>query len=187
MKKQKTQLMVIALLIVSAVVSLLSLQRHNDREQQREEDEAAAIVMDAIEVGSITAFSYEMDGTTWRYEKSGDGWICKNNEQLTLDTSKIESLLGNVSSITASDTLTDVENLGEYGLDQPSNRITIVTDDQTVTYSIGDYNSMIYGYYVRRNDEDQVYIVSGGIATAFTGEAAEYVAEEEDSEESTEE
>ena len=186
MKKQKLQLAVMAVMIVCALVCLLLLQRHNES-RQKEEAKQTDRVIDAFEVSSITAFSYETGGTTWSYEKTGDGWICKNNEQLSLDESKIESLLGNVGSVTASDELLDVEDFGQYGLDQPSNRVTIVTDDQTVTYSIGDYNSIVYGYYVRRNDEDHLYIVSGGVATAFTGEADEYALEEEDSQESGEE
>ena len=179
MKKQRTQLTVLLILIVCALGALLLLRRSNEKAAQREEAENDDLVIDELAVSEITAFSYEQGGVKWSYDKEGDHWICQNDEQLKLDTDKIESLLDNVSSITASEQLTDVEDFAQYGLAAPSNTVTVTAGGETIIYFIGDYNSIISGYYVRKNDEATVYVVSGGIATAFSHEPQEYAAEEE--------
>lgn len=97
---------------------------------------------------------------------------------MQLDYDKIESLLANISTITATEQVADVEDLSEYGLLEPVNTISITLGEKNITYTVGSYNDFLSGSYLRKNDETTIYISSGGITTAFTQGPENYVQEE---------
>ena len=64
--------------------------------------------------------------------------------------------------------LENVDDLTEYGLDSPSNSVTVTTDDGTTKFNIGDENTSTNQYYIAKDDEDStVYVVSSSTVTPF--------------------
>ena len=71
--------------------------------------------------------------------------------------------------------LENVDDLTEYGLDSPSNSVTVTTDDGTTKFNIGDENTSTNQYYIAKDDEDStVYVVSSSTVTPFMNSLYDY-------------
>ena len=90
-----------------------------------------------------------------------DQWVCDNDTSLKINTSKVTSLLGNATSITASKKFDSDADTSDFGLDEPQNVVKLSTADETYTITIGEKNAMLGEYYIKVNDD--VYLSSNTI------------------------
>lgn len=90
-----------------------------------------------------------------------DQWVCDNDTSLKINTSKVKSLLGNATSITASKKFDSDADTSDFGLDEPQNVVKLSTADETYTITIGEKNAMLGEYYIKVNDD--VYLSSNTI------------------------
>ena len=68
-----------------------------------------------------------------------------------------------------------MEDLTEYGLDSPSNTITVDTDDGTTKFNIGDENTSTNQYYISKDDDDStVYVVAADTVSPFMNSLYDY-------------
>lgn len=79
--------------------------------------------------------------------------------------------------------MTDYDTLSDYGLDTPSNTITMADGTNTVTLLLGNKNEMLSQYYVKREEEDTVYLVSVSLETVFGKSVGDLTEVEESTEE----
>lgn len=92
-------------------------------------------------------------------------WVCDNDTELKLNTSKITTMLGCITSITASEKFDADTDVSDFGFDTPQNTITMTTDDNTYTIVVGAKNAMLSQYYIKVNDD--VYLSSTTIPSQF--------------------
>lgn len=92
-------------------------------------------------------------------------WVCDNDPELKLNTSKITTMLGCITSITASEKFDADTDVADFGFDTPQNTITMTTDDNTYTIVVGAKNAMLSQYYIKVNDD--VYLSSTTIPSQF--------------------
>lgn len=92
-------------------------------------------------------------------------WVCDNDPELKLNTSKITTILGCITSITASEKFDADTDVSDFGFDTPQNTITMTTDDNTYTIVVGVKNAMLSQYYIKVNDD--VYLSSTTIPSQF--------------------
>lgn len=92
-------------------------------------------------------------------------WVCDNDPELKLNTSKITTMLGCITSITASEKFDADTDVSDFGFDTPQNTITMTTDDNTYTIVVGVKNAMLSQYYIKVNDD--VYLSSTTIPSQF--------------------
>ena len=92
-------------------------------------------------------------------------WVCDNDPELKLNTSKITTKLGCITSITASEKFDADTDVSDFGFDTPQNTITMTTDDNTYTIVVGAKNAMLSQYYIKVNDD--VYLSSTTIPSQF--------------------
>lgn len=92
-------------------------------------------------------------------------WVCDNDSELKLNTSKITTMLGCITSITASEKFDADTDVSDFGFDTPQNTITMTTDDNTYTIVVGAKNAMLSQYYIKVNDD--VYLSSTTIPSQF--------------------
>lgn len=189
MEKQKKQVLILTVLLLVLVIAYLAIHIYNgkqeEKESAKEEAEKIYITNDAVE--DITAFSYVLTGETLSFAKSGDEWIYDGDTSCNLDESVIETMLGKVASITADECLSEPESLDSYGLDAPSGQITLTTDEETVTLFIGNRNAITGSYYLKKDGDDKVYLVSSTVASACTKNISDLLTEEDTETEEPEE
>lgn len=92
-------------------------------------------------------------------------WVCDNDPELKLNTSKITTMFGCITSITASEKFDADTDVSDFGFDTPQNTITMTTDDNTYTIVVGAKNAMLNQYYIKVNDD--VYLSSTTIPSQF--------------------
>lgn len=106
-----------------------------------------------------------------------DQWVCDNDTSLKINTSKVTSLLGNATSITASKKFDSDADTSDFGLDEPQNVVKLSTADETYTITIGEKNAMLGEYYIKVNDD--VYLSSNTILGTIPDSIDDMVAAED--------
>lgn len=104
-------------------------------------------------------------------------WVCDNDTSLKINTSKVTSLLGNATSITASKKFDSDADTSDFGLDEPQNVVKLSTADKTYTITIGEKNAMLGEYYIKVNDD--VYLSSNTILGTIPDSIDDMVAAED--------
>lgn len=104
-------------------------------------------------------------------------WVCDNDTSLKINTSKVTSLLGNATSITASKKFDSDADTSDFGLDEPQNVVKLSTADETYTITIGEKNAMLGEYYIKVNDD--VYLSSNAILGTIPDSIDDMVATED--------
>ena len=106
-----------------------------------------------------------------------DQWVCDNDTSLKINTSKVTSLLGNATSITASKKFDSDADISDFGLDEPQNVVKLSTDDKTYTITIGEKNAILGEYYIKVNDD--VYLSSTTILGTIPDSIDDMIATED--------
>lgn len=184
MEKQKKQFIVVLILLVVAVAAYLILHVYNDKKEAKEEaeEDADTITITDFDTDDVTAFSYQLNGETLSFTKDGDNWLYDGDTSLDLDEDSITSMLSAVSNLTTEEALEEYDSLSDYGLDTPSNTITVTTADGTITLLAGNQNEITNSYYMMTGDSDTVYLISTDLNSTFGSAVDDLIAEEEETE-----
>lgn len=163
MNKQKRTFLILTIVLVACLAGYLGLLNYNkyksDDDSESESDSVEALSLDSSDVNSV---SFLIDGHEYSFSriKSGSSdsnddeqWVCDNDTSLKINTSKVTSLLGNATSITASKKFDSDADTSDFGLDEPQNVVKLSTADKTYTITIGEKNAMLGEYYIKVNDD----------------------------------
>lgn len=168
MNKQKRTFLILAIVLAASLAGYLWLLNYNkyksDDDSESESDSVEALSLDSSDVNSV---SFLIDGQEYTFSRiksepsdsdDDEQWVCDNDTSLKINTSKVTSLLGNATSITASKKFDSDADTSDFGLDEPQNVVKLSTDDKTYTITIGEKNAMLGEYYIKVNDD--VYLSS---------------------------
>ena len=182
MNKQKRTFVILAIVLAASLAGYLGLLNYNkyksDDDSESESDSVEALSLDSSDVNSL---SFLIDGQEYSFSRiKSDGtsdetgstesektdtesessdsddeeqWVCDNDTSLKINTSKVISLLGNATSITASKKFDSDSDTSDFGLDEPQNVVKLSTADKTYTITIGEKNAMLGEYYIKVNDD----------------------------------
>lgn len=154
MGKKKTLCLLLGVLAVICVAAVVV-----SRVEQRKEDiRSGEVTVLSIETESVTALSWEYGGNSFAFHKE-DKWLYDGDEQFPVDQSAIETLLETFSSFTAAFTIEAPEELGDYGLDDPTATIHVETAGESYDILLGDYSQMDSQRYVSIGD-GSVYLAT---------------------------
>lgn len=187
MNKQKRTFLILTIVLVACLAGYLGLLNYNkyksDDDSESESDSVEALSLDSSDVNSV---SFLIDGQEYSFSriKSGSSdsdddeqWVCNNDTSLKINTSKVTSLLGNATSITASKKFDSDADTSDFGLDEPQNVVKLSTADKTYTITIGEKNAMLGEYYIKVNDD--VYLSSTTILGTIPDSIDDMIATEE--------
>lgn len=168
MKKQGKHLILLVISLAVLAIGYICLIRYNDRQQEIETNRVEGQVLVDIAADDIQRFSYEYDGETYTFEKTEEGiWISADDPSLNLMQSRLNTMVNKFTHIVAQNTIADVTDMSQYGLEQPLNILHWETDQAEYTYCVGDYNSFGSLYYIREPDSHTVYGVTASLGTGF--------------------
>ena len=191
---------------LAGYLGLLNYNKYkSDNDSESESDSVEALSLDSSDVKSLSFLldgqeytfsriksedisdeteSTESEKTDTESETNSDEnstddeqWVCDNDTSLKINTSKVTSLLGNATSITASKKFDSDADTSDFGLDEPQNVVKLSTDDKTYTITIGEKNAMLGEYYIKVNDD--VYLSSNTILGTIPDSIDEMVAAED--------
>lgn len=147
------------LLAVLAVVSAAAfcISRY---EQKKEIIKNSDEIILEIDSGAVSALSWEYESGPLSFHKDGE-WIYDGDEAFPVDEEKIEDLLSVFREFGVSFVIEEVEDYGQYGLDDPVCRICFTVEDSSYEMSLGAFSTMDSERYVAVR-ETSGGTVSGG-------------------------
>ena len=115
MQKQKKQMIVLVILLILLILAYIGVHFYSKKQEEKEnaKEEAEKIQVTDLEVSDITQFSYVLDGTTLSFTKNGTEWTYDGDQSVDIDESALETLLNKASAITASDEVTEYDDLAD--------------------------------------------------------------------------
>jgi len=167
-KKQKLLLggivLLIVLMLVSGLRSCIAKQQPEDDPASAEEEEILAeeetAAVEEAAAGFQTLYCY--NGTTkLSFSRDEDGeWVWADDPFFSLDGAYLDELSVLMVNYTPMQTITEIESLENYGLDDPTG-IIIATDADGVETTLQLGRVLSDGsYYLKKDDSDTVYVVS---------------------------
>ncbi len=180
MKKQKKQLIALCILLLICIVAWVGLTKWNKSQEQKkqEEEEASKVMVTDITTEDVKAFSYQYNNETLSFVKEDDTWYYEADKSIALDQDAVGTLVTTAAQLTADQEIRDYEDLSEYGLETPSNTITLTTGDGTTTLLIGNKNDMLSQYYVKTDQSDSIYLAGSAVYTTYQKGIADLTAAE---------
>ena len=153
MRRSKKLCALLGVLGVVCLAALGAMQMEEHREQIKNSGE----VILSLEPDSVEALSWEYEGTSLSFQKE-DGWQYTQDPSFPVNEKKLQALLEAFQSLSAALTIESPEDLGQYGLDQPTCTIEIADSTQTYEISLGDYSTLDAKRYLSIGDGN-VYLV----------------------------
>ena len=95
-------------------------------------------------------------------------WQLKDDKDYPINFEKVGSMASAISQIKANRVVEESrEHFADYGLDDPYLDIAAYYEEGSAEYLMGDYNSMLDGYYFNIVGEDTVYLIPSGLNPFF--------------------
>lgn len=164
-KQRALGVLLFLILLAGGVFALLTLR--NAREEQAASAAAdGTISLAAVSGNDLTQIVLHYQGETNTLLYTADGWTLAEDPAYHLDTSACNTMLTALSSLNAKRELSP--QAGEdYGFAEPALTIEVTAAGETDTYTFGASNTMTGDLYVRKNNSDVIYTVSGTKAACF--------------------
>lgn len=177
-KRKKKQLIFIFVCFTMILAAYLGSQYYqNHLPVDDEEDEISVLDIDTSLVNEIGITNGE---ETINLQKDHDTWKCVDDEDFTIDSTKLQVFLDAAGSITSELKIENVKDMDQYGLEHPSLSISLQWDSNLYTIYIGDRNTVAGGvYYLKINDEDTVYTIENYKYNMLNKTKEDFAAEEE--------
>ncbi|WP_394921626.1 DUF4340 domain-containing protein [uncultured Robinsoniella sp.] len=180
MKKKKKLIGLLTALVVLILLTAayFCLKNYNKEQEAESETEDTSVAVTSIEETDITGLTYThtLDKEKLEFKKENDSWHYAQDENFPVDQDKMKTLLDNFKDIKAVRDLGQLENLEDYGLEEPQNTVTVTSNNgvETVFY-IGNENETTGDYYMYMNNPEHVYTVGSTFANAFNGKLYDLV------------
>lgn len=173
------------ILLVIGILAYLCVRFYNEKQEEKKaaEEEQNKIVVTDFKSEDMTGFSYQYEGETLEFVKEDGTWYYKGDHGISLDQDLISSLLDSVAELNAETKVSDYETLADYGLDKPQNTIVLTAQAGTATLLLGNKNEMLSQYYVKKEAEPDVYLISISLDTVFGKSVSDLAKVEENTEE----
>lgn len=164
MKKVRNLVVALAILVVLGVVYFFAKQGLFEEKDETEE----AVAVTGMSADDIQEISFKLGEDTVKFTKTEESWKLDSDANFPVDEEKLGTVLDAVADLEAIRELTDAEDASEYGLDNPTNTITVKdTDGEEVSLNIGDSASTGDIYVNSTAKEGIVYTVSSSFSSQF--------------------
>lgn len=157
MSRSKKIYVLLGVLLV-VCLAVFGVSRYEERKEQiKNSDE---IILE-VSGDDVTSLSWEYKGEngkeTLAFHK-GEKWVYDEDEAFPVDEEKVAELLEQFGQFGVSFIIEDVEDFGQYGLDDPICTIRLGTEEKIYEIQLGDYSAMDSQRYVSVGDGN-VYLV----------------------------
>jgi hypothetical protein len=152
-KRSKRIYILLGVLSVSCMATLGVMRWEEEKEKIKNSDE----IILALSSDQVTSISWEIESETLAFHK-GERWLYDEDEAFPVDEEKIGGLLEQFQEFGAAFVIEEVEDYGQYGLDDPACAIRLGTEEQSYEILLGSYSSMDSQRYVSIGNGN-VYLV----------------------------
>ena len=122
-----------------------------------------------IEAETIMALSYNSGDETVNLVKKDGTWYDAEDESFPLNQKFLETMVNKTARLKAQRYVGSGDKaFSQYGLENPSNVITVTTTDKAVKILLGDTNSATGDCYIAVEGAGKVYTVDATFPTLFS-------------------
>ena len=174
--KKSTKLVsaVVVLAVLGGVYVGLNTYVSKEEKTESSEEESKTEVF-SVKTDDIKSLEFIVDKKETTFEKKDDSWVKKDQTAFPVNQTTLDSAASAIEKVEADRVLKKVDDLTEYGLDSPSNTVTVDTSDGTTKFNIGDENTSTNQYYISKDDDDStVYVVAADTVTPFMKSLYDY-------------
>lgn len=150
-----TKLYVLLGVLLAVCVAAFAVSRHEEKQEQIRN--SGEIILQIPE-SSVTALCWEHEDGTVSLTKN-DVWTCDDDAAFPVDPDKVSAMLAQFEALSAAFVIEDVEDFGQYGLDEPVCTITLTAGQTATTVTLGDFSKMDEQRYVSIGD-GRVYLLA---------------------------
>lgn len=162
MKKSKNMLILFGVLVVLLAV-YFGIDHYNDSKDEKEAKNTSYIT----DVDGLEKISYDNGEDTFTFVKKDDKWHVEDTEDFPLTQSIPEQLESTFKKLEAVRELKNADELGDYGLEEPSLTISLTADDGSeISLYVG--NAAGDDYYMTEGDKNKVYTVSSSALSSLS-------------------
>ncbi|MGN1003066.1 MAG: DUF4340 domain-containing protein [Oscillospiraceae bacterium] len=142
--------------LVLVCVAAFAVSRFEERKEQIKNSDAVIL---ELPDNSVQSLSWEYEDSSLAFHRDEDGvWLYDEDEAFPVDGEKIAALLAPFQSFGVAFVIEEVEDYGQYGLDEPVCTIRLSTDESSYEVKLGDFSKMDSQRYVSIGDGN-VYLV----------------------------
>ena len=169
-KKSMNLITAVAVLVVlsGAYVGVKTYVAKQEEKENAEEEEEKTQVF-SVSSEDVHSIKFVIDKKEVTFEKNNDEWVKSDEKDFPVDQDKLIEAIGSLNNVEADRVLDNVTDTTEYGLDDPTNTITITDKDgkETVLH-VGMENASTSQYYVENGeDESKIYVVADSVFQPF--------------------
>ena len=171
-KSRNLLIMLVALCILAVGYFALSSfhKKEEAKEQEKQQQEEKGVPVFSVSADSITGLSWQNAGEEeYTFIKENKTWYLNSDRNFPLNQELfIKAIVSDVLDIRANRVIENVEDINQYGFDDPVLTFTI-TDNKNVSteFALGQYNESTEIYYLHIEGTDRVYTVDGTLKVAF--------------------
>ena len=181
MKRYK-KLIILGGVLVVCLIAVFVVTRIN---VYKEKISSTVETLLTIDADTVTSLSWSYGENSLAFHKDTENstdeesvWAYDDDEAFPVDEVKISDLLYPFGEFTTEFTIEDVEDYGQYGLEEPMCTITIETGDTTYEIKFGDYSTMDQERYVSIGD-GKVYLATKDPTDDFDLELKDMIQDDE--------
>lgn len=170
MKRTKTLLILCVILVIAIVAIFIekAVKQHIDTVNIIDEEVFSISEDDITKVDIV----YGEDEVT--LENADDTWTYSEDEEFPVDQDYVADFLTNFDSVHASFIIDDVEDYGQYGLDDPEATITFTTADGESVITFGTFSTIDEKRYICV-DGGSVYLIDEDILAYVSATIEDYL------------
>ena len=145
MARSKRLLILVAVLLAVCAAAFAAL----NWQQRQEQIAVSGQEVLTIDPDSVRSLAWTYGEASLAFTRDGEGnWSYDEDEAFPVDPEAMEELLAPFAPFSAAFVIEEVEDEGQYGLDDPACSITLVTEDQTWEIRLGDTSTVDGQRYV---------------------------------------
>jgi len=173
MKRSKRIFILLGVFVVACIATFAVLRHEEHKEKIKNSDE----IILQIPTDSVKTLFWKNETTELSFHKS-DKWLYDEDEAFPVDEEKINEFLKQFEEFGAAFIIEEVEDLGQYGLDDPICTIKIATEEKSYEILLGDFSTMDSQRYVSIGDGN-VYLVKNDPYDNFDAELKDVIDHDE--------
>ncbi len=181
--KKKMIILLGAVVILAALIGVYFVVKGNSDSGEEQNETLLELTADRIQTISWTP----ENGETLSFRRVDGQWSYEEDPAFKVDQTAMNTLCSGVTGITVYQTMEDVTDLAQYGLDTPEYVLKVTDTEGTVTeVALGDDNDAVNSLYVYKDgDTKTVYSVMASLKTSLAKQLVDLEASEDSSGEET--
>jgi len=173
MSRSKKLYILLGVFVVACIATLAVTQIAERKEQIKNSGEPIL----ELSSDSVQALSWEHKGETLAFHRD-ETWLYDGDEKFPVSEDKINELLEQFQPLSAAFVIEEVEDFGQYGLDNPVCTIHLTTEEQSYEIKLGDFSKMDSQRYASIGDGN-VYLVQNDPLDQFDAVLSDLIAHDE--------